>query len=81
MMSTTSTIFRLKLCDDNYVPPTDVVSNTFCRAVNLPELSLNFGSFYFRVAMDEEVERYLSAITSGLRPAVHSVITQLVSVT
>ena len=23
MMSTTSTIFRLKMCDDNYVPPTD----------------------------------------------------------
>ena len=29
MMSTTSTIFRLKMCDDNYVPPTDVnLSNT-----------------------------------------------------
>ena len=45
-MSTTSTIFRLKMCDDNYVPPTDENLSTTLKIkfvlVILKDLLYNF---------------------------------------
>ena len=46
MMSTTSTIFRLKMCDDNYVPPTDENLSTTLKTkfvlIILKDLLYNF---------------------------------------
>ena len=45
-MSTTSTIFRLKMCDDNYVPPTDENFSTTLKTkfvlIILKDLLYNF---------------------------------------